>query len=147
MCIHFFLADPVYIFTEQFDLRGKHFRNEIFTLLRCCAAPIGSPLPTFRDSISIPKRRLSNYQLTLRNLPEELTPSLHRDESLKSDISDFCSGHFQVSTRPGNRLSFFRFFIHFLVPAGKYRDRDVNCNSIPATYNLLRDINHSIFFR
>jgi len=49
-----YLDINIYIFTEQFDVLGKHFRNEVFTLLRCCAAPIGSPFPTFRDSVSVP---------------------------------------------------------------------------------------------
>ena len=104
----------IYIYLlQQFGLSGKHFRNEVFALLRSCTAPIGCTFPTFRDSVSVLKRRLSNYQLTLRNFPEEPRTSLLLGESLKSDNSDFYSGHFQVSTRPGNRLSFFGFFIHF----------------------------------
>jgi len=43
-----------------------------------------------------------------------------------------------------NNCPYSGFSYIFLVPAGKYRDRDVNCNFLPATSNLLCDLNYSI---
>jgi hypothetical protein len=61
--------------------------NEIFALVGCYAAQIGSQLPTFRDNLSVPSsratvvtledgtdtlsRNVGNYQYMLRNIPED----------------------------------------------------------------------------
>jgi hypothetical protein len=50
---------------------------EVFALLGYCAAYVGSYLPTFRDSLSVPSSRVkqsNNYKHTLRNIPEERRP-------------------------------------------------------------------------
>ena len=59
--------------------------NEVFTLLGYCAALIGSLLKMFRDVLNVPSSRgligcpeaaVSNYQLTVRNIPEQQRPHL-----------------------------------------------------------------------
>jgi hypothetical protein len=59
--------------------------NEVFTLLGYCAALIDSLLKTFRDFLNVPSSRrligcpetaVTNYQLTLHNIPEQQRPYL-----------------------------------------------------------------------
>ena len=79
-------------------------RFEIFTLLGRYAAQIDSQLPTFRDNLSVSSSRIkqlwplntgptgcpetseSNYQPTLRNIPEDQRSHLHRGGSLRSSV-------------------------------------------------------------
>ena len=123
VCVRKYLDINIYIYAEQFGLCSQHFRTEVFALLKCFAAPVRRALPTFRNSVSVLIGRLSNLQLTLCSLPEEPRPSLHRGESLKSENSDFCSGHLQVPSIPDiSRSRLFRTFPgpnysgHFQVP-------------------------------
>ena len=81
--------------TVIFMISGFRRRgNEIFALLRCYAPQICGYLPTFRDSQSVPfsgvfgylnleyqivcfpETSVTNYQSTLRNIPEERTSLL-----------------------------------------------------------------------
>jgi len=67
------------------DFRLSLRCDEIYNLLGCYAADIGSYLPAFRDNLSVPiskglplengtyrlSRNVGNYQSMLRNIPEE----------------------------------------------------------------------------
>jgi len=58
----------------------------VFALLRYYAAFIGNFLPTFPDSRTDRlSPNVSNYQSTLRNVPEERKPHLQRDGCLKQN--------------------------------------------------------------
>ena len=78
--------------------------HTVDVLLGCCAAQIGSYIPTFRGNLSVPFSRfraacpikmepigctemcVNNYKSALRNIPEDRRSHSHRDGSLKSPI-------------------------------------------------------------
>jgi hypothetical protein len=84
---------------------------EAFALLGYYVAYVGSWLPTFRESLSVPysakqsknknswplnmgptsytETSVNSYQPTLRNIPEERRPQLQCDRSLKSRLTPF----------------------------------------------------------
>jgi hypothetical protein len=98
-----------YEFAQAQKTNKNHPTTEIFTLLGCYAAQIGSQLSTFRDNQSVPSSMVvtdvseqtispifkgqiftledetdvPNYQSTPRHVPEEPRYDLHRGGSLK----------------------------------------------------------------
>jgi hypothetical protein len=77
--VAFFCTKIVYVISSF-----HHCVNEIFALLECYAAYIGSYLPTFRNNLSVLSSRVknmgqvafletsaNNYQSTPLNIPEE----------------------------------------------------------------------------
>jgi hypothetical protein len=50
-------ATTVLAIVKTQDFRLRHGVDEVFALLSCYAAYVGSFLPTFRDSLSVPSSR------------------------------------------------------------------------------------------